>query len=194
MINQGSDPPQASIPLSVSSAVNGPSPAALLSLQKELQGFSQARQGEAGGGNVIPRLFDAAVWQPKPMTRLRGRLLAESLQRLAAIVFYVMARYQVDSDHLSGVENGDVVHHKSEPTTSGDDFDIHLDPGSLQVLSSTALKSVVMGLAKANLLPDETVLETVGIPNASELAGEENSADGTGSASQTQEAKVRFRR
>ena len=169
MINQGTKPPLVLNPPPF--AQNSLQfPASLFALQKELQGFSQARQGESGGGNVSADLFDAAVWQSKPMTRLRGRLLAESLQRLASIVFYVQARYQQLGQRLSEVEGGEVVHREWSPASSLDDYDIHLDPGSLQVLSSTALKSVVMGLAKANLLPTETILESVGLPNASEVA------------------------
>lgn len=169
MINHGTKPPTVLNPpaFPAQSLQFAQTP---LNIQKELQGFNQARQGETGGGNVSADLYDASIWQSKPMTRLRGRLLAESLQRMASIVFYVQARYQQMGQKLSEIEGGEIVYQEWNPIDSVDDYDVHLDPGSLEVLSATALRSVVMGLAKAGLIPDEMILETLGVPNASELA------------------------
>ena len=173
VINQGSDPPQVIQP--------GPLPqhmltlpATLLALQKELQGFSEARQGQSGGGNVSPDLFDATLWQSHYQTRLRGRLLAESLQRLAQIVFYVDARYKNIADRVPAMERGELSQTNWEPIKpeSMDDYDAHLDPGSLKVMSAGAMRSVVAALAKSGMIPTKTVLETFDLPQASELAEE----------------------
>jgi hypothetical protein len=151
-------------------------PASLFSLQKELQGFSESRQGQSGGGNVSPDLFDATLWQSHYMTRLRGRLLSESLQRLAQIVWYVDARYKSIADRVFVPNAG-----KNEPQSaewepinsdSLDDYDAHLDPGSLQVVSAGAMRSVIMALSKTGMIPTKTVLETFSIPQAGELADE----------------------
>lgn len=172
MINQGSDPPQVIAPVALPQHMLT-LPAALLSLQKELQGYSQARQGNPGAGNISPDLFDAAVWQSQPLTRLRGRLLAESIQRLASIVFYVEGRYKSISDkRFMGVDKDKADYATWNPIESMDAYDAYLDEGSLRVLSGAALKSVVATLAKANLLPTEYVLQTFDVPNASELAEE----------------------
>jgi hypothetical protein len=170
MINQGSDPPQVIAPVALPQHMMT-LPAALLSLQKELQGYSQARQGNPGNGNVSADLFDAALWQSQPLTRLRGRLLAESIQRLASIVFYVEGRYKSISDQrFIGIEKDEAAYAKWSPMNSMDKYDAYLDEGSLRVLSGAALKSVVATMAKANMLPTEYVLETFDVPNAKELA------------------------
>jgi hypothetical protein len=149
-------------------------PATWLALQKELQGFSEARQGQSGGGNVSPDLFDATLWQSHYQTRLRGRLLSESLQRLAQIVWYVDARYKSISDRVfvpnAGKDESQTA--EWEPIDAGSlaNYDAFLDPGSLQVVSAGAMRSVVMALSKAGVIPTQTLLETFSIPNAAEIS------------------------
>ena len=174
MINQGSQAPQVISP-QVIPAQQLAIPDKLLAIQKELQGFSGARQGDTGGGNISPDLFDAALWQSKPMTRMRGRLLAESLLRLSSILFRIMCRYQQSPQRLfGGIREDKVIQHEWEPIEDSaiSDYDMHVDEGSLQVLSGTMLRSAVSAMAKANLLPTKTVLETIGIPDAEQIAEE----------------------
>lgn len=172
MINAGSKPPMVVAPVALPQHMLT-LPASLLSLQKELQGYSQARQGNPGAGNISPDLFDAAVWQSQPMTRLRGRLLSESIQRLASIVFYTEARYKNIADkRFTGIEKGEASYAGWSPIDSIDNFDAYLDEGSLRVLSGAALKSVVATLAKSQMLPTSYVLEAMDIPNAAEIAEE----------------------
>jgi hypothetical protein len=172
MINAGSKPPIVVAPQALPQHMLT-LPASLLSLQKELQGYSQARQGNPGAGNISPDLFDAAVWQSQPLTRLRGRLLAESIQRLASIVFYIEGRYKSVADkRFMGVKKDKADFATWNPIESMDDYDAYLDEGSLRVLSGAALKSVVATMAKANMLPTSYVLETFDVPNAEELAEE----------------------
>jgi hypothetical protein len=173
VINQGADVPQViDIKPMPQHMINVP--AGLLALQKELQGFSEARQGQSGGGNVSPDLFDATLWQSHYQTRLRGRLLAESLQRLAQIVFYVDARYKNVSDRVPAMERGELNQTTWEPIPSDsmDSYDAHLDPGSMRVISAGALRSVVSALAKAKMIPTKYVLETLDLPQSDELAEE----------------------
>ena len=51
-------------------------PQYLLALQKELQGYSQSREGQPGQGNISPELFEASIYQSRTLTRCRERLLA----------------------------------------------------------------------------------------------------------------------
>lgn len=173
VINQGADVPVViPVPALPQHMINVP--ASLLALQKELQGFSEARQGQSGGGNVSPDLFDATLWQSHYQTRLRGRLLSESLQRLAQIVFYTDARYKNVADRVPAMERGEMSQTNWEPIDSQslDRYDAHLDPGSMRVISAGALRSVVSALAKAKMVPTKYVLETLDLPGASELAEE----------------------
>jgi hypothetical protein len=171
VINQGAPPPTVIQPAALPQHMIT-LPAALLSLQKELQGFSEARQGQSGGGNVSPDLFDATLWQSHYQTRLRGRLLAESLQRLAQIVFYVDARYKNVADRVPAMDRGELKQTEWEPidSESMDKYDAHLDPGSLKVVSAGALRSVVATLAKAKMLPTKYVLESFDLPGADQLS------------------------
>src|SRR5580698_8605244 len=173
VIRNGSDPPVVVNPQPLPQHMISV-PASLFSLQKELQGFSEARQGQSGGGNVSPDLFDATLWQSHYQTRLRGRLLAESLQRLAQIVFYVDARYKNVADRVAAPERGELKQTEWTPidSESMDKYDAHLDPGSLRVISAGALRSVVSALAKAKMVPTKYVLETLDLPAADELAEE----------------------
>src|SRR5216684_814949 len=165
MINAGSDPPTVvPIPPLPQHMLNVP--ASLLALQKELQGYTAARQGQPGQGNISPELFDATLWQSQPMTRLRGRMLAEKLQRLAQIIFYVDARYRNLSDRLMRIERGEAQFSQWKPVGDISDYDIELDEGSLQVMSAAALRSIVSGLGKAGLIPTKYLLENLGLPQA----------------------------
>jgi len=172
VINPGSDKPSVVNPSPLPQHMIT-LPASVLALQKELQGYSAQRQGNPGAGNISPDLFDASIWQSQAMTRLRGRMLAETLQRLAQIVFYVQARYQVMPDQMfTGMDRGQPSYAEWDPIGSLDKYDTHLDEGSLRVLSGTALKSVVSAMAKAQMLPTKYVLEALDIPGAEELAEE----------------------
>jgi hypothetical protein len=171
MINAGSKPPVMVSPQGLPQQTFQ-FPAALLALQKELQGFSGARQGEQGAGNVSPDLFDASLFQSQYQTRLRTRLMAESIQRLAQIIFYVEARYKGIADRLPVPDKGELKYVGWEPIQSLDSYDAYLDEGSLRVMSASAMRSVVGALAKAKMLPTSYILETLDIPNAKELAEE----------------------
>lgn len=172
MINPNSKPPQVISPQPLPQHMIQ-YPASLLALQKELQGHTQARQGQPGAGNLSPELYDASIHQAQTSTRLRTRLLAETLQRLAQIVFYVDARYRNIADTIAVPIRGDLEHIEWQPIDdSFDDYDTMLDEGSLKIMSASALKSVVAALAKAQMLPTSFVLDAFDIPNAKEVSEE----------------------
>ncbi len=171
MINQGSDPPVVINPQALPQHMLT-LPATLLGIQKELQGYNAARQGQGTPGNTSAELFDATLWQSQPMTRLRGRMLAEELQRLASMIFYIDARYRSISDRLMSTERGEPTFSSWDPIGNVDDYEAQLDEGSLQVLSAATLRSIVSAMGKANLLPTRFLYETLGLPNAEELAEE----------------------
>lgn len=177
MINANSDPPQVIAPQPFPPHMIQ-APQILLALQKELMGYGGPRQGESQPGNISADLFDATLWQQQAMTRLRGRLISEPLQRLAQMVFYIESRYKITPDRRidqgSGASGsgGPAGYVNWRPTQRWNDFEVELDQGSLRVLSAAALRSVVAALAKANMLPTESVLEAFGVPHAAELAEE----------------------
>ena len=71
-------------------------PMQYLQLQKELQGFSQSRQGNPGAGNVSADLFESSVSQSQSITRLKSRLFAYSVQRVAELSFATMCTFMTN--------------------------------------------------------------------------------------------------
>lgn len=144
-------------------------PELLLQKVGRYSGSTPERQGQAGGGNISPELFDAAVFQGQTFVRMKARLLAEQYQRLARMVFYTMARFKRTEDLLK-------PERKSQkacswlPVPEGAECDIELDEVSLQALSSQMLKSLVLSLSKTGAIPTKFLFETLQIPNAEQLA------------------------
>lgn len=68
-------------------------PLSYLQLQRELQGFPQARQGNPGQGNVSADLFESAVNQSQSITRLKARLFSYSVEKAAQLMFYCMTKF-----------------------------------------------------------------------------------------------------
>jgi hypothetical protein len=71
-------------------------PMQYLQLQKELQGFTQSRQGNPGAGNISADLFESSVSQSQSITRLKSRLFAYSVQRVAELAFATMCVFQTN--------------------------------------------------------------------------------------------------
>ena len=146
-------------------------PELLLQKVARYSGSTAERQGQAGGGNVSPELFDAAVFQGQTFVRMKARLLAESYQRLARMVFYTMARFKRDEDTLMP-QRGKQKSCSWLPVPEGSECDLELDAVSLQAVSSTMLKNLTMALSKTGTLPLKFVFDTLGLPNSEELASD----------------------
>lgn len=145
-------------------------PQFLLQLQKELWGYTQQRQGNAGAGNVGADLFESAVAQSQTLTRLRGMMLAGSMQRLSELVFYHMAKFQKRGRYpdfeagfkltdWKGIEPGDI-----------EKFGVYLDPASVQPMSVSALRRLIPDLRKLQMLDTRSALDMLNIPGAGEIA------------------------
>lgn len=170
-IHPQSDPPQVIAPPPFPPQMIQ-APQILLGLQKELMGYGGTRQGDVQPGNISADLFDASLWQQQGLTRMRTRLLAEPLQRLAQMVFYIEARYRITPDKRVDQSAKDLGFVNWEPTQRWADYDIELDKGALKMLSAAQLRTVIAALSKENLLPTETVLEAFNVPHAQEIAQE----------------------
>jgi hypothetical protein len=132
-------------------------------------GSTAERQGQSGGGNISPELFDAAVFQGQTFVRMKARLLAESYQRLARMVFFTMARFKRMDDVMTPARKN----RKScswTPIPDSAECDIELDEVALQAMSSNMLKTLVLNLSKTGMIPSKFLFETLGLPNADELA------------------------
>ena len=168
VINSGSPAPECRFPTAFPSQMTQ-LPQLLLDKQKELQGFTDARSGKPGAGNISPELFDESVIRSQGLTQLRGRLNSISYQRIAELIFYTMARYyRTQSMRYSGNSGMEII--KWNAITRPDQFDIELDEASIRPKSDTMLKRLVPDLWKMQKLDTKTGLETLEFPDAGGVA------------------------
>jgi hypothetical protein len=133
-------------------------------------GSTPERQGQSGGGNISPDLFDAAVFQGQALLRMKARMLAESYTRVSQLAFYMMCRFKTTRDQLRGPRSKEDKAAVWSPVTDDDDVNIEMDETSLDVLSNSMMKSLVMALGKTGAIPNEFMLQTLGVPHAKEMA------------------------
>lgn len=140
-------------------------PQVLFDKQKEIQGFSDARSGNPGAGNISSDLFDQSVMRSQGVTQLRGRLNAESYQRLAEMIFYTMARYYKRQNlPFRGEKGMEVV--QWQDVKRPDQYDVMLDEASIRPLSQAMLQKLVPQLWAAGKLGTKRGLDMLDWPDA----------------------------
>lgn len=152
-------------------------PASLLDRQKSLQGFTPARSGNPGAGNLSPELYDESVLRAQGLTQLRGRLGAVSFQLFSELWFYSMARfYHLKRTNLVPSDEGrkPVEWKPLDYLMQGrpDIFDVEVDEASIQPLSQTVLRKMAPELMKAKILSVRRGLNMLNFPHAEEIARE----------------------
>ena len=144
-------------------------PEALLQKQRDLHGFTQARQGNPGDGNLSPELFDAAVLRGQGMTQLRGRLASASVLEFSKCVAYAMIAFMPDQKMpLKDKSKFEVVDFK-RPEESLEEITMLLDDGSFHVKSQAIVARISEQLMGKGALPIGEGLEMLGYPNAAEI-------------------------
>lgn len=144
-------------------------PQLLLDKQKELQGFTDARSGKPGAGNISPELFDSSVIRSQGITQLRGRLNSVSFQKLGELIFYTMLRFQPTQKMFTKTAKGyETV--KWETTNRPDQYDFELDAASILPFSQAMLRKMAPELRKAGLLDVHTTLDTLEFPDAEKIS------------------------
>lgn len=145
-------------------------PDVLLQKQRELQGFTDSRQGNAGQGNVSTDLFDSAVAQSKGMTQLRGRLASQSVYKLAVGMAYTMIQYL--PDQIIPVKDSSGFSTLDWKQPDSNDQEMFLDVGAFHTQSQAIVRGIARELMMKGILPLATGLEMVGFPNAEKVARE----------------------
>jgi hypothetical protein len=144
-------------------------PQMLLDKQKELQGFTPARQGQPGAGNISPELFDESILRSQGITQLRGRLNAVAYQRIGELMFYTMLRYyRTQALYMKGASGYEIV--KWPETNRPDQFDFEFDPETIVPFSKAMLRRLMPELRKMGMMDVESGLDIAGIPKAEEVA------------------------
>lgn len=145
-------------------------PEKLLQLQEILQSRSGAKAGNLAAGNLSADLFDAAVSQGQPITRMRSKLLARSIQRQARLVFgYMVSRFAGGRTITS--EDGKTVRWKVDDTKP-DLWEVSIDPASIFPYSGAALRRMIPTLRQLGLIDTKRALELLKLPHADDIAEE----------------------
>jgi len=162
---QGSTPPQLVTPPSFpASAIDFPE--RLLQKQRDLHGFTQARQGNPGSGNLSADLFDAAVLRGQSMTQLRGRLASMAVLNLTELIVYTMLEF-MPTQKMAYREGSqfEVVDYE-QPKEALEEFEMFLDDGSFHVKSQAVVAKIAEALMTRGQIPVGTGLEMLGYPDA----------------------------
>jgi len=142
-----------------------------LSTQAELQGYSGARGGQPGSGNLSVELYESAIEESSKLTRLRSRLSAKSTQKAAEMVFYMLAKFFGNRRGISFPSyDPDFSMTEWEPIEDYSSWNVMVDPGSMEVMSAKNLRKTALALNQAGKIDTETLLTSLGWPGASEIA------------------------
>jgi hypothetical protein len=147
-------------------------PEILLQKVARYVGWTPERQGQASSGNISPELFDAAVFQSQSLLRMKARLLAESYQRLTQMAFYMMVRFKRLQDILRPPRGEKIPAAVWKPLPEDAELEMELDETSIDTMSAAMMKNLVVALGKSGQVPNRFVLETLGVPNADQIADE----------------------
>lgn len=147
-------------------------PQDLLKMQRQLQGQTDAKQGNPGAGNISTGLFDSAILQSSGMLQLAGRLQSSTVSQLANCMFDTMGRYMGRySMPFRGDKSTDIV--EWEGILDPHDYDLMMDEDSVTPLSEVALRRMVPELMKTGILNTERGLTMLGVPHADKIALEQ---------------------
>lgn len=144
-------------------------PQMLLDKQRELQGFTDARAGKPGAGNISTELFDESVIRSQGITQLRGRLNALAYQRVGDLLFYTMLRYYRTQKLYMKSAAGYEIFNWLE-TNRPDQFDFEFDPQTIVPFSQAMLRRLMPELRKMGMMDVHTGLDIAGIPKAEKVA------------------------
>jgi len=151
-------------------------PEALLQKVARYVGFTPERQGQAGDGNISPELFDASLFQSQSILRMKARMLSETYQRVCQMMFYMMARFKITEDKIKAPRKDNDPGVIWTPLPGSAECELEMDETSVDALSAAMLRKIVPSLAKLGMVSPKFVLQTLGVPNAEEMAGEAESA------------------
>ncbi len=127
-----------------------------------------------GAGNLSAPLFDASVLQAQSLTRLRARLLAKTIRRLARIVFMTMGRmYTQHRDFPTFIQGDEGLSYepvKWEPLVDDPSvYQLQIDENSIRPFSQVTMRMLVPMLRQMGALDQQTMLEMLEIPNSEKI-------------------------
>lgn len=143
-------------------------------IRKQIGRGSQVRQGATGRGNVSAELTETEISQASAITRLRARLLYDTIQRMAELTVDMLSRLYTTRRHLAYVDGGTMqsVPWDPIPEIDRDRLTAHVDPSSLKPMSETMVKRLVLLLLKMGKVGPRYGLKTLELPDVDEAMRE----------------------
>ena len=135
-------------------------------------GYPLSRTGAGTHGNVAAELAETEISQAMGLTRLRGRLLYQSVQKAVDMIFARMAQVYTTPRHLPYIEQGELKSIKWEPVVAPEQYLVHVDEASFQIRSKTMMQRLGLMLAKMGKMPSGRLLKLLEIPDADAIAKE----------------------
>ncbi len=139
---------------------------------KAVLGFPVSRTGGGQRGNISAELNETEISQGMSLSRLRGKLLYHSCQKLVEMIFARMGQFYKTERHLPYITGHEWSTVAWNPIPDPQAYSVHVDPASFQVKSQTMLQRLYLTLAKMNKIPDKDLLTMLDIPDAERIAGE----------------------
>jgi len=146
-------------------------PKFLMDKMRDTMGFGPNRQGQSQPGNISANLFDSAVAQGQSITRLRSRMLAQSIEEIAQLTFYQMLRFLGDMQ-MSLIADGefDTVEWDAVAPDEQDKWDVTLDANSIKPMGIQSIRNLALLLKREGLIDPEHALKWLQVPEHKEIA------------------------
>lgn len=136
---------------------------------KTVLGFPVSRTGAGQRGNISAELNETEISQGQSLSRLRGKLLYSSCQKLVEMIFARMGQFYTTPRHLPYLTGNEWSTVPWNPIPDAKAYSVHVDPASFQVKSQTMLQRLYLTLAKMGKIPDKELLKMLDVPNAEQL-------------------------
>jgi hypothetical protein len=149
----------------------------MLDMQRRILGFQESRAGMASKGNVSAELTETEISQAQGPTRLRGRMLYYTVQRLAEMIFARMANGYLTPRVIPAVEGESFAPVTWNPLPNPEKYHIYIDPASFQVMSRTMLRRLGLALYKMRVVDRKSLLEVISWPDGEQVATRLDQAD-----------------
>lgn len=133
-------------------------------------GFTPSRVGTGQRGNVSAELNETEISQAMSLSRLRGRLLHMSVQKLSQMILERMCQFYTTVRRMPYISASKWQVVSWKPVSHNMMYLALVDPASFQVKSKVMMQRLYLALAKLGKISSEDLLKMLELPNAEQMA------------------------
>jgi len=145
-------------------------PGRMLDMQRRVLGFPDSRGGTGAPGNRSAEMTETEISQAQGATRLRGRMMYYTVQRLCEMIFARMASNYMTERTIPAVEGENFKPVIWKPLDRPERYSIYVDPACFQIMSRTMLKRLGLALYRLRAIDRASLLEAIGWPEWEDTA------------------------